>query len=231
MKKTAILITAIITALLLFASCADDTDKLGYVSFRQSVSRDVMASIIYPVPENLVWTVTATKNSKGPTTEQGTYDEVLLTDQLGPFSVGSWTFTFESDIYHGEVSANITEGNNRIDVNVSSTGETGTLAFENCNMPADATGVYIFDGEERIFGMGKQYMTEREDGRYGIPAHEFDLEPGIHDVTVTYNGTDMSETFKVRVVGGLVTTVSFGVFEGSPVFRIVVDEQEALVDE
>ena len=228
MKRTFI----IIAALALLVSCAQDTeDRTGYVTFGYATSRDVMASISYPVPENLVWTVTATKNNKGPTTGQGTYGEVLLTDELGPFSVGSWTFVFDSDIYHGEVSANIAEGNNRIDVNVSSTGETGTLAFENCNMPADATGVYIYDGEERIFGMGKQYMTEREDGRYGIPAQEFDLEPGIHDVTVTYNGTDMEETFKVRVVGGLVTTVSFGVFEGSPVFRIVVDEQEALVDE
>ena len=38
-------------------------------------------------------------------------------------------------------------------------------------------------------------------------------------------------TIKVRIVGGLTTTVTFGIFEGSPVFNIVVDEQEALVDE
>lgn len=231
MKKTTILITAIITALLLFASCAQQTDRTGYVTFGHASAREVMASISYPTPENLLWTVTATKNSKGPTTGQGTYDEVLLTDSIGPFSVGSWTFTFESDIYHGETVANIVEGSNNVDINVTTTGETGRLTFSGCNMPGNATGVYIFDGEERIFGMGSQYMTERDDGLYAIPTQSYDLEPGIHDITVTYNGTELGETFKVRVVVGLETTVTFGTFEGRMTFNVVVDEMEALVDE
>ena len=228
MKK--ILILAI--AALLLVSCAQNTeDRTGYVTFGYASSRDVMASIGYPTPESLVWTVTAVKNSKGATTGQGTYEEVLLTDQLGPFSVGSWTFTFDSDIYHGEESVNITEGINSIDINVTTSGETGILVFRDCTIPANATGIYIDLDGQRILGMGRQYMTERENGGYEIPMREQETTAGIHDVSVTYNGTNLSETFKVRVVQGLTTTVTFGIFEGNPVFNIVVDEQEALVDE
>lgn len=227
MRKTLIIAIA---ALALLASCAEKTDSTGYVTFGYGASRDVTASIGYPQPENLVWTVTAVKNGKGPTTGQGTYEEVLLTDSLGPFSTGSWTFTFDSDVYHGETTVVLTEGANEVRVNVTTTGGTGTLRFENCNIPAAANGVYIDLDGERVLGMGSQYMTEREDGRYAIPLRESEAEAGIHDVAVTYNGLQQTETFKVRVVAGLVTSVSFGVFEGTPVFSVVVEEMEALVE-
>ena len=228
MKKALIILATIV----ILASCAGvEENKEAFVTFRQSASRDVMASITYPAPEGLVWTVTATKNSKGPATGQGTYEQVLLTDSIGPFSIGSWTFAFDSDIYHGETTVVLTEGSNEVNVNVSTEGETGTLRFENCNIPSNATGVYIDMDDNRIVGMGVQYMTERDDGRYAMPLREETVEAGIHDVLVTYNGIQETESFKVRVVAGLVTTVSFGVFEGRAQIVVSVDEMEALVDE
>jgi len=228
MKKTLIIAIA---ALALLASCAEKTDSTGYVTFGYGSSRDVTASIGYPQPESQVWTVTAVKNGRGASTGQGTYDEVLLTDTLGPFSTGTWTFTFDSDVYHGESSVEITEGINQIDVNVTSKGETGTLRFTGCTIPEGSTGIYIDLDGKRILGMGSQYMTERENGGYEIPVREQETTVGIHDVSVTYNGTDRTESFKVRIAAGLVTSVTFGIFEGSPLFNVTIDEQEALVDE
>ena len=227
MKKTLIIAIA---ALALLASCAEKTDSTGYVTFGYGSSRDVTASIGYPQPESQVWTVTAVKNTRGTATGAGTYNDVLLTDTLGPFSTGTWTFTFDSDVYHGEVTVELTEGDNSIDVNVVTTGETGTLRFENCCIPAGSTGVYIDMDDNRIVGMGSNYMTAREYGGFDMPVREVETEPGIHDITVTYNGTLRTETFKVRIVAGLVTTVSFGIFEGSPQFNVIVNEQEALVE-
>jgi len=220
-------IALVIVMALLAISCTTD-QKFGYVTF--GTSRDVFVTIDYPAPEGQIWTVTATKTSRGSKTGEGTYDEVLLTDSLGPFSVGQWTFVFDSELYHGETSVQIVEGENAIDVVATSKGETGRLTFASCNMPADATGVYIYDGEERIFGMGKQYMEERRDGMYDIAEQNFDVEAGIHDITVTYNGTNLSETFKVRIVAGLETTVSFGIFEGRMMFNVTVEKLEALVE-
>jgi len=227
MKKALIILATIV----ILASCAGvEENKEAFVTFRQSASRDVMASITYPAPEGLVWTVTATKNSKGPATGQGTYEQVLLTDSIGPFSIGSWTFAFDSDIYHGETTVVLTEGSNEVNVNVSTEGETGTLRFTGCTIPEGSTGIYIDLDEERIVGMGSNYMTAREYGGFDMPVREVEAEPGIHDITVTYNGTLRTETFKVRIVAGLVTTVSFGIFEGSPQFNVIVNEQEALVE-
>ena len=228
MKKALIILATIV----ILASCAGvEENKEAFVTFRQSASRDVSASITYPAPQGLVWTVTAVKNTRGTATGAGTYNDVLLTDTLGPFSTGTWTFTFDSDVYHGEVTVELTEGDNSIDVNVVTTGETGTLRFENCCIPAGSTGVYIDMDDNRIVGMGSNYMTAREYGGFDMPVREVEAEPGIHDITVTYNGTLRTETFKVRIVAGLVTTVSFGIFEGSPQFNVIVNEQEALVDE
>lgn len=221
--------TAIVLTLvaMLAISCTTD-QKFGYVTF--GTARDVFATIEYPAPEGQIWTVTATKTSRGSKTGEGTYDKVLLTDSLGPFSVGQWTFVFDSELYHGEVSVQIVEGANAIDVVTSSKGKTGRLTFALCNIPGNATGVYIYDGEERIFGMGNSYMTLRDDGLYAVPTQSYDLEPGIHDIRVTYNGTDEGETFKVRVLAGLTTTVSFGIFEGKLMFNVTVEKVEALVE-
>ena len=230
-----ILIATIVMALLVVSCAPEALDKTGYVSFSASRSRDVMASIAYPSPESLMWTVGAVKTSRGSKAGQGEYDEVLLTDEIGPFAVGTWTFTLDGYdgttlVYHGEVETTIAEGNNSIGISVTPVGETGTIVFAGCNVPANATGVYIDLDGERIVGMGNQYMSERADGMYDMPERETEASVGIHDITVTYNGTNTSETFKVRVAAGLVTTVSFGIFEGKLMFNVTVEKVEALVE-
>ena len=220
-------ITLVIVMALLAISCTTD-HKFGYVTF--GTARDVFATIDYPMPEGQIWTVTATKTSRGSKTGEGVYNDVLLTDSLGPFSVGQWTFVFDSELYHGETSVQIVEGANSIDIQAKTKGGSGKLIFENCNIPAAANGVYIFNGEEKILGMGEGYMDTREDGVRVIPRQEYELEEGIYDITVTYNSTTMSETFKIRVLAGLETTVSFGIFEGRMMFNVTVEKLEALVE-
>lgn len=114
---------------------------------------------------------------------------------------------------------------------MTSKGGTGTLRFTGCTIPEGSTGVYIDLDGKRIVGMGSEYMTQRENGGYEIPVREQETEVGIHDVSVTYNGMGRTESFKVRIAAGLVTSVTFGIFEGNPMFNVTVDEQEALVDE
>ena len=89
MKK---IIPFIFCLLILLVSCAEHNPALGTITFDPSISRGITASIDYPSLLDRTWTLTAVKNG-GDNTGAGTYEDLLLTDAIGPISVGSWTFT------------------------------------------------------------------------------------------------------------------------------------------
>ena len=237
MKKTGI-ITIIVLALLLAVSCHSESG-LGTVTFSESVSRDLTASIGYPDVNSLLWDITATKLSSGSTVGQGTVEGALLTDEFGPFSTGRWEFSLvgkdgETTVYRGSTTAQITEGPNLLEVSVSPVGETGTLVFSNCNFPHDNgtalySGLYIFIDSERVYGAGTQYLTEGT-GVWLVPEQTYELSAGLHDVEVIYNGNEplTAHTFKVRIEGGLTTTVTFGKFEGTAGLVVNLEQLEAI---
>lgn len=238
MRKS-VTVAIIVMALLLAVSCSTE-QKTGTVTFTQGVSRDLFASISYPDVNSLLWDITATKLSKGSRTGEGVFSDVLLTDELGPFSVGRWEFSLvgrdgETAVYEGSTTAYIAEGSNLLEVTVSPIGETGTLVFSGCNFPpdngsgAEYTGAQILIDGERVFGISRNYCTQKN-GMWSISDQTTDLSAGLHDVEVLFVGNEpiTAESFKVRIVGGLVTTVTFGTFEGKAGLVVSVDRQEAI---
>lgn len=238
MKKSGI-IAVIVMALLLAVSCHSES-TLGTVTFTQGVSRDLFASIGYPDANSLLWDITATKLSKGSKAGEGVISDVLLTDEFGPFSTGHWEFTLVGKdtgtaVYEGSTTAYIVEGSNLLEVTVNPIGETGTLVFSGCNFPfdngsgAEYTGVQIFIDGERVFGISRNYCTQKN-GMWSVSDQTTTLSAGLHDVEVMFVGNEpiTAESFKVRIVGGLTTTVTFGTFEGSTGIVVSVNRMEAI---
>lgn len=239
MRKTiAIIIT--VTALLLAVSCNTE-QKTGTVTFTHGVPRDLCASIGYPDADSLLWNITATKLSKGSKAGEGVFSDALLTDEFGPFSTGRWEFSLvgkdgETAVYEGSTTAYITEGPNTIEVTVDTVGETGTLVFSGCNFPfdngsgAEYSGVQIYVDGQMTFGVGRNYCQQNANGMWVVPQQSTQLEAGLHDVSVLLGGNEPAtvETFKVRIVGGLTTTVTFGTFEGNAGLVVNVDRMEAI---
>lgn len=233
------LFVVIIAVLVVSTSCSQE--KTGTVIFTQGVSRDLFASIGYPDANSLLWDITATKLSKGSKAGEGVLSDVLLTDTFGPFSTGHWEFTLvgkdgETAVYEGSTTACITEGSNSIEVTVNPIGETGTLVFSGCNFPfdngsgAEYTGVQIYVDGAMKFGVGRNYCEQNANGMWVIPEQTMTLSTGLHDVSVLLGGNEPAtvETFKVRIVGGLTTTVTFGTFEGSTGIVVSVNRMEAI---
>lgn len=238
MKKS-ITITIIVMALLFAVSCHSES-TFGTVTFTQETSRDLFASIGYPDADSLLWDITATKLSKGSKVGEGVLSDALLTDEFGPFSTGRWEFSLvgrdgETAVYEGSTTAYIAEGSNAIEVTVNPVGETGTLVFSGCNFPpdngsgAEYSGAQILIDGERVFGISRNYCTQNN-GMWSISDQTTDLPAGLHDVEVLFVGNEpmTAETFKVRIVGGLTTTVTFGTFEGSAGLVVNVEQMEAI---
>ena len=239
MKKS-ITITIIVMALLLAVSCSTE-QKTGTVTFTHGVSRDLSASIGYPDINSLTWDITATKLSKGSKAGEGVISDVLLTDEFGPFSTGRWEFSLvgkdgETAVYEGSTTAYIVEGSNSLEVTVNPIGETGTLVFSGCNFPfdngsgAEYSGVQIYVDGAMKFGVGRNHCQQNANGLWVVPEQSTQLEEGLHDVSVLLGGNEPAtvETFKVRIVGGLTTTVTFGTFEGSTGIVVSVNRMEAI---
>lgn len=228
MKKAATIIIAVMA--LFFAVSCTQTEHFGYVSF-DGRAKDIIASIAYPTPESQVWTVTATRIDNGSKTGEGTYNDILLTDVLGPFSVGRWSFAFESENYGGTTTVRIGEGENHVEATVAPKGGTGTLLFTGCNIePTSNDFLFIsVDGEKRA-SFAVERFEARRDGRLSVTDKEIELEAGLHEITVTVEAKDTQtlESFMVRVEPGLVTTVSFGTFEGQAFLEINVETHEAV---
>lgn len=241
MRKS-VTIAIIIMALLFAVSCSTE-QKTGTVTFTQGVSRDLFASIGYPDVNSLLWDITATKLSKGSRTGEGVFSDVLLTDELGPFSTGRWEFSLvgkdgDETVYEGTTTAQIAEGPNALEVSVNPVGQSGTLVFSGCNFPfdngsgAEYTGVQIYVDGAMKFGVGRNYCEQNANGMWVVPEQSTQLEEGLHDISVLLGGNEpvTIETFKVRIVGGLTTTVTFGTFEGKVGLVVSVDRQEALAE-
>ena len=241
MRKTMFIILCI-AMLFALASCTQKvTDGLGTVSFAQSRTRDLFASISYPDANSLLWDITATKLSGGSTVGQGTTEGALLTDTFGPYSTGRWEFSLVgkdgqgNTVYTGSTVALIAQGENALTVDVSPAGETGTVLFENCNFPQNMgvgtqfTGFQVYIDGERRLGFNTMGAT-RNGNLYTVADQSIELSAGLHDVYVELTGSEQREyqNFKVRVEGGLTTTVSFGTFEGTNTFTVNVTVNEAV---
>lgn len=228
--------------LILLVSCSADVldDSTGYITFSTDISRGVTAYIEWPSLLDRTWTVVATKTDTKGTEGQGTYTDILLTDSLGPFSVGSWTFTItDSDnLYTGTVNTTITPGSNSLNVTLHSTSNKGTLSIEDCSFLVSKLGtvnyVDCYVDDQRVNGTDwvvSPSMTTDND-YYVLPALSLQLSGGVHTVRLYYgtnSGGSSSDTVSVRVVNGMVTHLSIGEQEGNMLISVSFDIVEALV--
>lgn len=239
MKKIAFLLILVLA----LVSCALDnsTTDVGYVRLSADRSRGVTASIDYPTLLDKTWTLQATKTDGGAATGAGTYEDIVLTDTLGPFSVGSWAFTITSTdgSISGTANTEIKAGNNAVVITVSSTASKGTLLIENCSFLESKIGAHVnyvdcYVDDNRVSGTDwavSASMTEDGD-LYVLPTLSLQLPGGIHTIRLYYgadNGGISSETISVRVVNGMTTHFSLGEQEGNLVVSVNFDVVEALV--
>lgn len=232
----------ILLALLVLCSCSQaNVDQLGILAFDTSLSRGVSASIDYPTLTNKTWNLTATKADGGADTGAGTYEEIVLTDSIGPFSVGSWAFTITDTTgkWTGSVNAEIKPGVNRISFSIRSTSNQGELSVEGCDFLVSKIGAAVnyvdcYVDEQRINGtewVVTPAMTEDGD-RYVLPTVTTNLPGGIHTIRLYYgadNGGRSSDPVSFRIVNGMTTHITIGEQEGNIMILIAFDIQEALL--
>ena len=223
--------------LIFLCSCVLDnsTSQVGYVTLSPSTSRGVSASIDYPSLLDRTWTVTATNS-----TTTLTFEDYLLTDSLGPFAVGSWTFTItdSNNLYTGSITTNIKPGTNNLNITLHSTSNKGTLSVEECSFLESKVGkinyVDCYVDDSRVNGtewVVSSAMTEDND-YYILPTISLNLAEGIHTLRLYYganNGGFSSETISFRVVNGMTTHISIGEHEGNLTINVGFDVVEALV--
>ena len=210
-RKTTVFATvltlAVITLLIIgsLTSCSQAevmaTPKgVGFVRFsdantfalRKSV--EIMAYIDYPDEYSLTWTVTASKTDTNGKQGEGVYEDVLLTDTLGPFSVGSWHFTLEGRgeknrlIYTGETDKTIGEGNNTVHVDIAPPQEgNGYIRIQGSNFdPAigDCFRVTYGDNDVGLMNMPPVFVRTQRGRIVQYTRHQ---HPGA--VRCTHNQT------------------------------------------
>ena len=212
------------------ASCSQDDvldNSVGVISFDTSIARGITASIDYPSLLDKTWNLIATKLDGGQKVGEGEYDNILLTDTLGPFTVGSWRFTITDSegLITGSVDTTIKAGSNTISITVRSTANKGTLLIENCNFLESKIGAHVnyvdcYVDDNRVNGTDwavSPSMTEDGD-YYVLPTLSLQLSGGIHTIRLYYgadNGGTSSETISIRVVNGMTTHFSLGEQEGN----------------
>ena len=218
---------------------------LGYVSFSTSASRGISAYIDYNNPDNLTWTVIATKTDSGETTGAGSTENALLTDTFGPYSIGGWNFVLEgyldsTKVYEGSISTTIKAGSNAIEVVLEPYGDNGTLSFENCNFTVSEVGftptrVSVNIDSNQAGSIAIADCTTEDKDLYLLPAVSYNVTAGIHTVYFIYHPkmgtTVMSEIVKVRAVPNSTTHISIGASEGTATFSVTVNEEDAIVTE
>lgn len=241
MKKLLFILAAV---LLLLTACHHDVldNSTGTVTFSAETSRGVTASIDWPSLTDKVWTFTAVKTDGGADTGAGTYDELVLTDSLGPFSIGAWTFTLTDSTgkWTGTVSTTINVGANVLAFSIRSTTNKGTLSIEDCNFLRSKIGANVnyvdcYVDDNRINGTDwvvTAAMTEDGDF-YTLPTLTQQLTGGIHTIRLYYgadNGGFSSDTISFRVVNGMTTHITIGEQEGTATITVTFDVVEALVE-
>lgn len=233
MKKLVFLLFAV----LLLVSCTEN-DGTGYLSITAEQSRGITASIEYPTLLDKVWNLTAEKLDNKGNIGEGTYDDVLLTDTIGVFSIGEWRFTItdSENKITGYVTTTIKAGANRVGITVHSTASKGTLIMDGCNLllskEGDVTKVDLYVDEQRV---NTQWLIENlssEDGDYYVlPDVSVQLTEGTHTIRLYYalnNGGRSSDTVRVRIVNGAVTRFTIGEQEGNLYLTVSFDTVEAL---
>lgn len=234
--------------LILAVSCTLDNstvldNRTGSISFVPDVSRGITASIEYPSLLDKVWTLVATKLDDGARTGEGQYEDIVLTDSLGPFSVGAWRFAITSadGSIAGSVETTIRAGSNSIAITVRSTANKGTLSVEDCTFLESKIGAKVnyvdcYVDEQRINGMewvvGPSMTTDGD--LYTLPTITMQLPGGIHTIRLYFgadNGGKSTETISFRVVNGMTTHFSIGEQEGNITVTVAFDVVNALVEE
>ena len=231
----------ILLVLLFIVSCSQQNlSDTGYISFDPSVSRGITASIEYPSLLDKTWNLTATKLDSNGSTGAGSYEAIVLTDSLGPFSIGSWRFTITDSTgkITGTTDTTIYPGNNSIAITVRSTATTGTLSVEGCNLLLSNEGnvsyVDLYVDNERVNTGWVIAQIDSEDGDcYILPTVTETLTEGVHTVRLYYatdSGGHSSDTVSVRIVKGCTTHFSIGEQEGNMMLSISFNEVDAIVE-
>jgi len=232
MKKNLLLLII----LTLLVSCS--SEQTGTIKVDTGISRGIVAYIEYPSLLDKTWNLTAEKLS-GANVGEGTYENIVLTDELGPFSTGSWKFTItdtENKIT-GSVTKNIKAGTNTVSIKVQSKASKGTLSVEDCDLLLSKSGnvlfvdLYIDDNRVNTGWVISQIASD--DGNYYVlPTYTQNLSEGVHTVRLYYatdNGGFSSETVSVRIVKGMTTHFSIGEHEGNMTVAVSFEPVEALV--
>lgn len=241
MRKTMLLLAIVI---LLLTACTAESrifdNQTGTIVFNADVSRGITASIEYPSLLDKTWTLTAAKTDGGAATGAGTFENVVLTDTFGPFSIGSWSFTLtDSDgQITGTAAVNIKAGVNTVNLTVHSTATRGTLSIENCNLLlstyGEVTYVDLYIDGERMNTDWVIANIESDDGDfYVLPTYTEKLTSGVHTVRLYYgtpSGGYSSDTVSIRVVNGMTTHFSIGEQDGNLTLSVSFDVQSALVE-
>ena len=246
MRKSVLL--GILVLLGICCSCVLDNstsdvldNSTGYVSF-SDVDRGITASISYPEIYDKTWTITAEKIDGGADTGEGTYENVLITDTFGPFSVGQWRFTLEgfsgeTKVLEGTVETQIKVGNNTVSAHVHTTASDGKLSFEGSNFSMSEKGavskvLLIVDNEDAKSWTSIQMTTEDND-IYFLPTFTKTMSKGIHTLHLRYvfqSGDVFNEPdISFRIDGGAVTHITIGMTEGTFLFNITLDTVDAIV--
>ena len=225
---------------MIFVSCSQrGASDVGYVSFDTSTSRGISAFIEYPSLLDRTWNLTAVKLDSNGTIGAGIYEDILMTDAIGPFSVGRWRFTITDcdGKITGTSEATVKPGNNTISVTVRSTETKGTLSVENCNVLLSKTGNVLYvdlyiDGERINTNWVTAQLSSEDGDYYVLPTITQNLSPGIHTIRLYYatdGGGQSSETVSVRIVNGMTTHFSIGEHEGNLGFSVAFEETDAIV--
>lgn len=227
----------------LLVSCSQNIlhNSTGTLSFETSFSRGVSASIEWPSLTDKVWNLTAAKTDGGASTGQGTYEEIVLTDSLGPFSTGAWQFTITdtTNKWTGTINATIHAGSNILSFTIRSTSNKGTLSVEGCNFLLSKIGSNVnyvdcyIDGNRINETDWVVTASMTEDGDlYTLPTLALQLSGGIHTIRLYY-GTDSggfsSDTVSFRIVNGITTHITIGENEGNATVTVAFDMVDALV--
>ena len=226
----------LLVVLALMCSCS--SDKTGTVRLSADSSRGISAYIEYPSLLDKTWTLSAEKVD-GARTGEGQYENIVLTDELGPFSTGQWRFTItdSENKITGTKLQTINAGTNTVSITVHSTASKGILSVENCNLLLSRTGdvsyVDLYIDNERINTSWVISQIASDDGDYyELPTVTETLSEGIHTVRLYYatpSGGVSSDTVSVRIVKGMTTHFSIGEHEGNLAISVSFDTQEAII--
>ena len=239
MKKF-IFVFLFVLGLLFLSSCSQEQGLGTVLLTAESTSRGVTASIDYPSLTDKVWNLTAVKTDGGADTGAGTYEEVVLTDSIGAFSVGASTFTLTDTTgkWTGTINTAIKAGVNRLAFIIRSTSNQGELSVEGCDFLVSKIGAAVnyvdcYVDEQRINGtewVVSPAMTEDGD-RYVLPTVTTNLPGGVHTLRLYYgadNGGRSSDPVSFRIVNGMTTHITIGEQEGNITITVAFDVLDAL---